>query len=232
MSYLWQEFNIKTFPAETLVFRDGVFCPELSEYSCAEYEPEKNLISIQKTSNLPVHIIYIGEIAGNINLNIDINAENSRVFMDLKTFNNLPAFLNIFIKNAGKNSFFDGKIINKNNNIFKSRQIGQHCKENTGIFIKNKIAAFNGSNTQLSASAIIEKNCENCDSDISFSVMADDNATIEMKPMQYINSVPKGASHSASIYKPTQNQIKYLKMSGLSDIELNKLLENAFLEQD
>ena len=33
MSYLWQEFNIKTFPAETLVFRNGLFCEELSDYN-------------------------------------------------------------------------------------------------------------------------------------------------------------------------------------------------------
>ena len=76
MSYLWQEFNIKTFPAETLVFRDGVFCEDLSEYQSVEFNIDKNLISVNKTPKLPIHIIYIGEIAGNIDLNIDINAEN------------------------------------------------------------------------------------------------------------------------------------------------------------
>ena len=152
--------------------------------------------------------------------------------MDFKTFNKKPAFLNIFIKNAGKNSFFDGNIINKNKNIFKSRQIAQHCQENTGIFIKNKIAGYKNSKTELSAEARIEKNCKDCDSNISFSVMADKNAMVEMKPMQYINSVPKSASHSASLYKPTKNQIQYLKMSGLSDKEIDNILENAFLEQE
>ena len=62
--------------------------------------------------------------------------------------------------------------------------------------------------------------------------MADKNAMVEMKPMQYINSVPKSASHSASLYKPTKNQIQYLKMSGLSDKEIDNILENAFLEQE
>lgn len=232
MSYLWQEFNIKTFPAETLVFRDGVFYPDLSEYENIEYNPEKNLISLKKTPKIPVHIIYIGEITGNIDINIDINVENSRVFMDFKTFNKKPAFLNIFIKNAGKNSFFDGKIINKNFSTFKTRQIGQHLFENTGIFLKNKIAGYKDSKTSLEGYAQIEKNCQNCDSDISFTVLADENAIIEMKPTQYINSAPKNASHSASIYKPTKNQIQYLKMSGLSNKEIKDLLENAFLEQE
>ena len=30
MSYMWNEFNIKTFPAETIVYRDGEYCPDLS----------------------------------------------------------------------------------------------------------------------------------------------------------------------------------------------------------
>ena len=30
MSYIWNEFNIKTFPAETIVFRNGEYCSELS----------------------------------------------------------------------------------------------------------------------------------------------------------------------------------------------------------
>ena len=38
MSYLWQEFNIKTFPAETLVFRDGVFYEDLSDYENIEFD--------------------------------------------------------------------------------------------------------------------------------------------------------------------------------------------------
>jgi hypothetical protein len=231
MSYLWQEFNIKTFLAETLVFRDGVFCPELSEYSCAEYNAEKNLISIQKTSNLPVHIIYIGEIAGNINLNIDINAENSRVFMDLKTFNKLPAFLNIFIKNTGKKSVFNGTIIDKNHSTLKISEIGQHLCENTGIFLKNRVAAYKDSETVLDGCSKIEKDMKNCDCDISFSVMADKDAKITLKPIQYINSVPKSASHSASLYKPKDDQIHYLRTSGLSGQEIKQILEDAFLEE-
>ena len=72
MSYIWQEFNIQTFPAETLVFRDGVFCDDLSDYENISFDIQNNTINIDKTPKLPVHIIYIGEIAGNIDLNINI----------------------------------------------------------------------------------------------------------------------------------------------------------------
>ncbi len=229
MSYLWQEFNIKTFPAETLVFRDGIFCEDLSEYKSTEYNNDKNLISVNKTSELPIHIIYIGEIAGNIDLNIDINAENSNIIMDLKIINKKPAFLNIFVKNSGKNSIFNGQIIDKNYDQLKLNIIGQHLNENTGIFIKTRVAAYKNTLTDLQGCAKIEKNAINSDSDISFSVMADKDAKIILKPTQYINSIPKNAIHNSSLYKPTQNQINYLCESGLGEIEIKKVLEEAFL---
>lgn len=231
MSYLWQEFNIKTFPAETLVFKDGVFCPALSEYEKAEYNNDKKLISIKKTSKLPVHIIYIGEIAGKIDLNIDINAENSRVFMTMKIFNKKPAFLNIFIKNTGKKSFFNGKIIAKNAGILEINETGQHLVSNTGIFLKNNIVAYKKSETTLNGYAKIERGIKDCDSDISFSVLADDEARVILKPTQYINSIPKSAAHSASLYKPSDNQINYLRTSGLSEKEIKQIMEDAFLEK-
>ena len=229
MSYLWQEFNIKTFPAETLVFRDGVFYEDLSDYENIEFDSEKNLISVNKTPKLPIHIIYIGEIAGDINLNIDINAENSNIVMDLKTTNKTPAFLNIFIKNTGKNSVFNGYIIDKNYDKLKINVIGQHLNENTGIFLKTRVAAYKNTLTDLQGCAKIEKNAINSDSDISFSVMADKDAKIILKPTQYINSVPKNAIHNSSLYKPNQNQINYLCESGLGEIEIKKVLEEAFL---
>lgn len=229
MSYLWQEFNIKTFPAETLVFRDGVFYEDLSDYENIEFDSEKNLISVNKTPKLPIHIIYIGEIAGDINLNIDINAENSNIVMDLKTTNKTPAFLNIFIKNTSKNSVFNGYIIDKNYDKLKINVIGQHLNENTGIFVKTRDAAYKNTLTDLQGCAKIEKNAINSDSDISFSVMADKDAKIILKPTQYINSVPKNAVHNSSLYKPNQNQINYLCESGLGEIEIKKVLEEAFL---
>ena len=229
MSYLWQEFNIKTFPAETLVFRDGVFCEDLSEYENAEFICDKNLISVNKTPKLPIHIIYIGEIAGNIDLNIEINAENSNIVMDFKTVNKTPAFLNVFIKNCGKNSVFEGQIIDKNHDNLKISVIGQHFAENTGIFVNTRVAAYKNTLTDLFGSAKIEKNANDSDSDISFYVMADESARVILKPTQYINSVPKNAVHNSSLYKPNQNQINYLCESGLGEIEIKKVLEEAFL---
>jgi len=231
MSYLWQEFNIKTFPAETLVFRNGIFCPDLSEYESVKYDENKNLIKTIKKSKLPVHIIYIGEISGKIDINIDINIEKSRFFMTAKISNKKPAFLNIFIKNTGKNSFFDGKIIAKNTGILEINEISEHISSNTGIFLKNRVVAYKNSETVLKGYAKIKKDAVDCDSDISFSVLADNKAKITMVPTQYINSVPKSASHSASLYKPTENQINYLRISGLSEKEINYILEQAFTEE-
>lgn len=229
MSYLWQEFNIKTFPAETLVFRDGQFCDDLSEYENIQFSPDKNLISVDKTPKLPVHIIYIGEIADNIDLNIEINAENANIIMDFKTINKKQTSINIFVKNSGKNSVFNGRIIDKNHNNLKINVVGQHLSENTGIFVKTRVAAYKNTVSDLSGSAKIEKNAINSDSDISFSVMADESARVILKPTQYINCVPKNASHSASIYKPTENQVNYLRTSGLGTIEIKQILEEAFL---
>ena len=231
MSYLWQEFNIKTFEAETLVFRDSVFYPELSDYKNIEFNNNKNIISINKTPKLPIHIIYIGEISGNIDLTININTDNTDVIIDFKTICKKPAFLNIFIKNTGKNSVLNGKIIIKNYSELKINITGEHLKDKSDIFVKTKVAAYKNSKNYLTGSAKIEKNARNCSSDISFSCIADENSFITIKPVQYINSVPKNASHSASIYKPNENQIYYLKTSGLSDIKIKNILEDAFLEE-
>ena len=229
MSYLWQEFNIKTFPAETLVFRDGVFCEDLSEYESVKFNKQENLISVDKTPNLPVHIIYIGEVSGNIDFYININAENTNIVLDWKTTNKKPAFFNLFIKNFGKNSVLNGQIIDKNYDKLKINVKAQHLTENTGIFVKTRVVAYKNTSTDLQGSAIIEKNATDCDSDISFSVMADESAKIILKPTQYINSAPKKASHSASLYKPNENQIKYLRTSGLGTIEIKQVMEEAFL---
>ena len=77
MSYIWQDFNIKTFPAETVVFRDGVFCPELSTLD--------NPV-LDKNYDLPVHYIYVGELTGENNLDIIINenVKNQKIFLSFK----------------------------------------------------------------------------------------------------------------------------------------------------
>ena len=72
MSYMWDEFNIKTFAAETIVYRDGVYCADLSTLPCAP---------IGTRYDLPVHIIYIGEIAGKNNLEILVGAENQKIIV-------------------------------------------------------------------------------------------------------------------------------------------------------
>ena len=232
MSYLWQEFNIKTFPSETLVFKDGVFHDELSDYESCYFDSEKNIIFIKKTSKLPVHIIYIGEIAGNFDVKVNLSAQNSDVFLTVKTINKKPAFLNIFIKNTGKNSVLNGQIIVQNYDSLKITENAEHLCENTGIFLKNRILAHKNSETMLKGCANIDKNLPNCDSDVSFSVMADDSAKITMQPVQYIKSVPNSAKHSAALYKPNENQINYLHESGLSGAEVKDILQEAFLSEE
>jgi len=230
MSYLWQEFNIKTFTAQTLVFRDGNFIPELSDYK--NIEISKNNINIKENSDLPIHIIYIGEIVGDHNINIYIYAENTKIIMTNKIITKKPAFLNIYIKNYGENSVFDGQIIAQNHKNLKIDVKGEHFCKNTGILVKTKVMAYENSDTELNGSAIINKNITDCDSNISFSVMADKNAKIKLKPTQYIKSIPLNAVHSASLYNPNQNQINYLSESGLSSKEIKEVLTEAFLSQE
>ncbi len=101
MSYMWDEFNIKTFAAETIVYRDGIYCADLSTLTDAP---------INTTYDLPIHIIYIGEIAGENRLDIELNSANNEVLVDVRVKNKKPAFFNIFIKNAGKNSEIRGHV--------------------------------------------------------------------------------------------------------------------------
>ena len=72
---MWGKFNIKTFPAETVVYRDGVFCPELSTIVGTDF---------YKKYDKPIHIIYIGEIAGNCRLDVNVFVENQPVFLTVK----------------------------------------------------------------------------------------------------------------------------------------------------
>lgn len=220
MNYLWQEFNIKTFPAETIVFRDSVFQPELSTLES---------LSISKHYNKPIHIIYVGEIEGDKKLNIDISVPDQEVFLSVKIQNKKPAFLNIFITNTGKKSSFIGKIIAQNYSELKIEKFGHHKESDTIIKIDTKVIAHKDSISKLSGTAKIDKNIQNCDSDITFSALADKSAQIEFLPAQLISSVPQSADHSASIYKATNTQIEFLQESGLSTTEVKKVLEEAFI---
>ena len=220
MSYLWNEFNIKTFDAETVVYRDGVFCPELSTIVGTDF---------REKYDRPIHIIYVGNIAGNCRLDLNIFVENQPVFLSARIKNKKPAFFNIFIKNAGKNSEFRGHVMihNENNLGFECRAI--HAAENTTVLIDTKLVAERNSISKLSGIAEIEKNCVDVNSNIAFSALADKNARIEFMPAQRICAVPASADHSASIYHPTAPQIEYLRGAGLAGNEVNDALREAFM---
>ena len=219
---MWNEFNIKTFPAETIVFRDGQYCPELSTL---ENKP------IDKKFDLPVHIIFVGEINDNNTLNIELGADEQEVILTAKILNKKPAFLNIFIKNAGKNSKITGNIFIENLSELTYKCDTYHLSKNTDIFIKNKVWAGKNSKSILSGTAQINKNCENCGSDLSFTAMCEQGAKIDFMPAQKISSMPKQADHSASLYEPTDAQILYLRQAGLGILEIKEVTKEAFLNE-
>lgn len=221
MSYMWNEFNIKTMPAETVVFRDGVFCPDLSTLDGTD---------INENYEKPVHIIYIGEIAGDCRLNININVPNQTVFISIRIKNKKPAFLNIFIKNAGKKSDFRGHILLENFDTLNFNCTAEHNSPDTVILVKTKLLAHKDSISKLSGTAIINKSSENVESDISFSALADKSAKISFLPAQRISAVPHTADHSASIYQPSAPQIEYLREAGLSSAEVRDTLSEAFIK--
>lgn len=222
MSYMWNEFNIKTFPAETIVYRDGKYCPELSTIADAP---------INEKYDLPVHIIYIGEIAGKNDLNINVGSENQNVIVSVNIKINSPAFLNIFIKNAGKNSEINCNVMMDNYSELDFNCVARHLYENTGVFVKNKLIGRKNSKSKLSGTAIIEKGCSDCKSDVSFSAMQEQGAKIEFLPAQNIKAEPIFAEHSANIYKPTDAQVLYLRQAGLGIIEIDDVVKEAFLNE-
>ena len=202
------------------MFRDGVFCPELSTLAGTD---------IDKKYNLPVHIIYVGEIAGKNELSINISAAGQKVFLSLRVKNKLPAFLNIFIKNTGKNSELRGHVMLENSNSLTYDCVAEHASKNTGILIKNKLLAGKNSTSVLSGVAIIDNGCVGCVSDVGFSAMADAGAKIQFRPAQRISAVPTSADHSAAIYQGSDFQLEYLREAGLSGAEANDALREAFM---
>ena len=222
MSYMWNEFNIKTFPAETIVYRDGVYCPDLSTL--------ENL-PINKQYDTPIHIIYVGEIADKNELHIDLGADNQQVILSVNLKIKKPAFLNIFIKNAGKNSEIRGTVLIENNAALEYNCDAQHLYKNTAILIKNKVLAGKNSNSKLSGMAKINKDCTECESDVAFVAMVEQGAKIDFMPAQRISSEPTRADHSASIYKPTDAQVFFLRGAGLSGAEVDTALKEAFLSE-
>ncbi len=220
MSYMWNEFNIKTFPAETIVYRDGVYIPDLSTIPDGP---------INTKYELPVHIIYIGEISGDNNLNINVNIENQPVYLSVNIKNKKPAFFNIFIENAGKNSEIRGHVILDNHSDLEYKCDAQHVCKNTTVLVKTKLIARQNSKSKLSGMANIKKNCEKCVSDINLSAISEKNAQIEFMPAQKISSVPESADHSASIYQAKDSQILYLRENGLGILEIQDVIKEAFI---
>jgi len=217
---MWENFNIKPFPAETIVYRDGEYCHELSTILNGD---------INKHYALPVHIIYVGNIDGKKDLNINVNIPDQIVHLSVNIKNKKPAFFNIFIKNTGKNSKIFGHIILNNYNNLEYNCTAHHTFKNTSIILKNKLIANKDSFSKLSGTTVIDKNCENCESDINFSAIADKSAKIQFLPAQRISSVPQNAGHSASIYTPKPIQVQYLRQSGLSESEIQDIIREAFL---
>ena len=216
---MWNEFNIKTFPAETIVYRDGAYCAELSTITPG---------TIEKKYDLPIHIIYVGEIIDSNELNIEINIENQPVFLSVDVKNKKPAFLNIFIKNTGKNSELRGHVFVENFATLDFNIFAGHLCENTGILVHTKLIGHRDSYTKLTGNAEIAGNARECTSDIGFSAVLDKTARAEFLPMQHIKSEPKSAEHSASIYRLLPAQIQFLRMAGLASDEIIKVAFESF----
>ena len=217
---MWNEFNIKTFPAETIVYRDGVYIPDLSTISEGP---------INTKYKLPVHIIYIGEISGNKHLDINVGAENQSVYLTVKIKNKKPAFFNILIKNTGKKSEIRGHVVLDNYDNLEYNCDVHHLCEDTTILVKTKLIARKNSKSKISGISLVNKNCEKCVSDINFSAISEKNTQIEFMPAQKISSIPESAEHSASIYQAKDSQILYLRENGLGTLEIQDIIKEAFI---
>lgn len=222
MSYIWQDFNIKTFPAETVVFRDGVFCPELSTLESPV---------IDKNYDLPIHYIYVGNLIGEnvLDINVPEYVKNQKIFLSVKVKIENKAKLNILIKNSGMESDVRGFVVIENHGNLDFNLDAHHLCINTGILIKTRLLAYEDSISKLIGVAHIYQYCEGARSNIEISALADKNAKIVFSPVQKISSVPEFAEHSANIAHYSQPQIEYLHTAGLTDIEVKKVLREAFV---
>ena len=222
MTYIWQDFNIKTMLAETIVFRDGEFCPELSTLDSAQ---------ISKNYDLPVHYIYVGELVGKnvLEINIPENVKNQKIYLSVRVTVNSIADFNILIKNSGLDSNVRCFIVLENHGNLNFDINTHHLARNTGIFAKTRLLAYKKSVSNLSGAAHIYQYCENSRSGIDFSAMADNNAKIIFKPIQKISAIPDSAEHSANIAEVSAPQVEYLHESGLNDAEIKSVMRDAFI---
>jgi len=217
MSYLFDDFkNIRTFPAATSVYRNGVFAPDLSEDS--------------DDASLPLHIIHVGEISGGHKWFIDMN-EPRNVFLTARIATS-DTKIDIEVNPNLPNLSFDGLIFCKNAGKVKINIIGNNNRDNTKIKIAVRLFAGAGSESVLAGLANIPAENIGSETDINFSALCDPAAAlVKMAPAQRISSVPADARHAASIYSPAKRQIQYLETAGLSAAESVELLNKAFMEE-
>lgn len=104
-------------------------------------------------------------------------------------------------------------------------------KAGSGAKVAVKLLAASGSESYLSGTAAIPADCPGAVSDISFSVLAaPDIKSLKISPAQRISSAPKSAEHSANLWRPAPNAVRYLETAGISDA--SDLLERVFLEEE
>jgi Fe-S cluster assembly scaffold protein SufB len=217
MAYLFDEFkNIRTFPARTRVYRDGVLVPELSS---------------DEDSNLPLHIIHIGNITGVQNWFVDMN-DSEKVFFTARVAATGATNIRMEINANLPGLEFDGKIIIKNSGSLDLSASGNNNRDSTKIKLLTKLFAAAGSENRLTGVANVPAETSDIETDISFAALLEDGVkTLVISPAQRISGVPKGAGHSASIYNPAPAQIQYLSAAGLSPAESAELLNRAFMEE-
>ena len=221
MSYMWNNFNIKTFPAETIVYRDGYYQEQFSTL------PEQDFIL--NKYDLPIHIIYVGRIERDNVLNINLMAASQPVFLTVDIENNLPAFLNIFIKNAGKNSEIRGHILCKNSSDLAVKIVAEHDAPENAILVQTKVICKKDSYSLLSGTTYINQNCVGVRSDIQFAGYAtDSSAKIKFIPSQRILATPEYADHSAYMFNVKPDTENYLRTCGLSGAEVKNAMIEAF----
>jgi Fe-S cluster assembly scaffold protein SufB len=218
MTYLFDDFkNIRTFPANTQVYRDGVLVPEFCDNSLGE--------------DAPLHIIHIGHISGAQNWFIDMN-DVKNVYLTARITIDDNAKIRIEINANHENQEFDGKLFIKNSGDLDLNIVANNNKSYTQIHCETKLFAMANSKNNMAGTANIPSDVIDADSDIGFSALCANNvAYLKMAPSQRISSVPKSATHSASIYHPTPAQVKYLEMAGLSDDQATDLLNKAFMDE-
>ncbi|MDR1071427.1 MAG: SufD family Fe-S cluster assembly protein [Rickettsiales bacterium] len=218
MSYLFDHFkNIRTFPANTRVYRDGVFAPELS--------------SENEGPGLPLHIIHIGKITGDHNWVIDMGGPRD-VFLTARIETEGAANISVEIDANLENMGFDGRMIVKNAGNLTLDVVGNNNKSGTRIRVETKLFADAGSESELRGLANIPADVSGAESDIGFSALCDPRAkSLAMSPAQRISSAPASAGHSASIYRPPAAQARYLETAGLTELESADLLNKVFLEE-